>query len=76
MKKKPPAPAAPASLRHRAESEIRELPEKPTIKSITAIDAADAHRLLHELQVHQVELEMQNAELRHTREELEGSLVK
>ena len=76
MKKKPPAPAAPASLRHRAESEIREFPEKPTIKSITAIDAADAHRLLHELQVHQVELEMQNAELRHTREELEGSLVK
>ena len=76
MKKKPPAPAAPASLRHRAESEIREHPQKPTIRSIAAIASADAHRLLHELQVHQVELEMQNAELRHTREELEGSLLK
>ena len=76
MKKKPPAPATPASLRHRAENEISERPEKPTTKSVAANAAADAHRLLHELQVHQVELEMQNAELRHTREELEASLVK
>ena len=34
----------------------------------------DAPRLVHELQVHQVELEMQNQALRETRQELEASL--
>ena len=76
MKKKPPAPAAPVSLRHRAETKIREHTEKPTIKDAAETATADAHRLLHELQVHQIELEMQNAELRQTREALEASLAK
>lgn len=38
--------------------------------------AGDALALLHELQVHQVEVEMQDEELRHSRVELESSLIR
>ena len=37
-------------------------------------DEADAKKLLHELQVHQIELEMQNAELKHAQLEAEKTL--
>jgi len=41
-----------------------------------AVPANDAQRLLHELEVHQIELEMQNTELRSARDELEVLLGK
>jgi len=41
--------------------------------SVEAAAADDAKRLFHDLQVHQIELEMQNRELRESRSELEES---
>ena len=69
MNKKPKTIATPTALRRSAESKLRK--QKNGAK---ADGPADAKRLLHELQVHQVELEMQNTELRKTRDELEVAL--
>jgi PAS domain S-box-containing protein len=62
------------TLRRRAEDRIREeaspdgLPLPPG-----SLEEADRARFLHEIQVHQVELEVQNEELRRTYRELEIS---
>ncbi len=58
-----------AELRRRAEAHLAER------QGVTKSDFS-AQRLLHEFEVHQVELEMQNAELQKTRDELELALVK
>jgi len=60
----PPDPAAAAAteLRARAESLLRPAP--------LATDLASLERTLHELRVHQIELELQNEELRRIQAEL------
>ena len=61
-------PEGSGGLRKRAEEFLAARPE-----DIRNIEPADIRMLVHELQVHQVELEMQNDELRRAREELEES---
>ena len=58
------------NLERRRSAEQR-LPTPPTLNELADMDA---HKLLHELQVHRIELEMQNDELRQTRAEAETAL--
>ena len=67
MKSKPHSAAT--SLRRQAEDLLRQ--QEARNKS-----AADSPRLLHELQVHQIELKLQNEELRRARDEMEAGLEK
>ena len=62
-------PGKSSSLRNRAEKKFREL-ETLHPKNLTR---EQTDHLLHELQVHQIDLEMQNEELRRVQEELEIS---
>ncbi len=71
MPKKPTSPGEPTELRRRAERQMEERQTAPVSNTET-----DSRRLLHELDVHQIELEMQNAELRLARDEAESMLEK
>jgi two-component system, cell cycle sensor histidine kinase and response regulator CckA len=72
MQTKPNLSPTAAGLRRRAEARLREQhPEGGPART-----DADTQRLVHELQVHQIELEMQNNELEHARDEVEAELEK
>jgi diguanylate cyclase (GGDEF)-like protein/PAS domain S-box-containing protein len=63
-------PSAAQALRQRAEAQLRKQPaDRDTLRGAPA----ETRHLLHELEVHQIELEMQNEELRRAQEELEES---
>jgi PAS domain S-box-containing protein len=69
MREKPSVPARALNLRKRAEEKAR----TDDVKTKESLSPEDARQLLHELRVHQIELEMQNEELRRTQEALEAS---
>ena len=59
------------ALRDQAEKIFREK-EADALKSLTSLAPDVTHKMLHELQVYQIELEMQNEELRKAEEALES----
>ena len=71
MTKKDSGRSDPADLRRRAEERLQGNPADPAV-----LPAEETRRLLHELRVHQIELEMQNDELRRAQQEIEASRVK
>ncbi len=64
-----PAAASEPTLRQRAEEKARATGDQ----DLEALSPEETRRLLHELRVHQIELEMQNEELRRAQEALEAS---
>jgi PAS domain S-box len=72
MKKRDNTPADAAELRARAEGRVKERPRRSETRGPPTTE--DLQRLVHELQVHQIELELQNEELQGARAELEVGL--
>ena len=72
MSEEPLQPGEAAELRFRAEKRLK----RPLTEVAGPGTAAETQRLLHELQVHQIELEMQNLELRESRAQAETALAR
>ncbi len=71
MSKKDTSRPDPADLRCRAEERLGGNPA-----DLASLSAEESRQLLHEFRVHQIELEMQNDELRRVQQEHEASHVK
>ena len=72
MQENPAPPPDAPEMRRRAEERLREQhPETGQART-----EAETQRLVHELQVHQIELEMQNEELQTARDEVASGLEK
>ena len=65
-----------AELRRRAVHHLRKQQKNQKSAANGPLPEADAERTLHELQVHQIELEMQNTELQEARDRMEAQLEK
>lgn len=72
MKKPALSSATAAALRRRAELHLHKHP----LKAVLVETHADTRRVLHELRVQRIELELQNEELQQTKAEVDASLKK
>jgi len=70
MAKKPDGSTKFTELCRHAEARLR-----TTRRDVAAMSVNNVQRLVHELQVHEIELEMQNEELRRVQIELAGNGV-
>jgi len=75
MKKNPVSPADAAELRRRAEERLKKRKGGQVGKGATPLLVEDTQRLIQELQIHQIELELQNEELKTSRAEVEAGLA-
>lgn len=70
-----PAASSGSALRRRAEASLRNMPA-PSAEQRAALAPEVMLQVLHDLRVHQIELEMQNEELRRAQLELDAARVR